>query len=1656
MSSDLVGRSETPAPGDPNGRQESEDRHPAIDRALGLVQGLANSRGIEEVRAPLVDKFTKLFLGRAAVALLDERSPEKLARMCVDSFFFLDRSRPERVDVEVLNPEVENAGWDEPVTVVRTNVSERPFIVDTIREFLSSYQDQHYQDLQIGHFVYPLIRVERDQDGKITDLFPPDHEGSTESMVHAEMKRVTKPDTLQALQEGTERRLSDVVKATDDFELMVDKIGDVVAELGLRIRDVRERRDEFREIQAFLRWLRDGGFVFLGYRSYDFLPYKNGEEAELAVQVEAGSGLGILQDESRSTYVEPVPLSEVGDEMRERALSGPLLIINKTNAESTVHRLVQMDYIGVKKLRADGRIVGEHRFLGLFTSQAYGEQAQEIPILRRKLEAVLENAGVAEGSHDYKEIITIFGKLPKEALFLASEEAIERDVRTILTRYNTEVVFVSLRYDALGRGMLVMVILPRKRFSGGFRRDFGEHLVNHYGAKVLNYNLALGGGDQALLHFHLGGKKEVLDKIDRTELEATVTELTRSWLDEVRENLAKVCEPEETHRLASYYGNAFAPEYKAANDPEVAVRDIMELEAMRTEDRRESVLFFDDGGEAGGCDLKFYIRGQQIILSDFMPVLENCGLRVIAVSPFDVRPQDAATDEAAVIYSFDVQASDGSKLDVEGRGDVLAEAILAVRAGDATNDAFNRLVQRIGMAWREVEVLRACSQFAFQIGAVPGQQTLISAFETHPGAGQLLFRLFHIRFDPEGDSDLAKREAEAERIRREFTYRLTQVRSLAYDRALRAFRIVIDAMVRTNYFRTGGRSPTQHSGGVPYTSFKFDCERLQSVSKSRLLYEVWVRSSRMEGIHLRGAAVARGGIRHSDRPDDFRTEILGLVYTQVVKNAVIVPSGSKGGFVCLRSSSDRQEMAEEARAQYRTLMRGLLDITDNLDSEPPERVVCYDSFDPYLVVAADKGTAPFSDMANQVAADYGFWLDDAFASGGSNGYDHKKVGITAGGAWESVKRHFREMGKNIQEQPFTVAGIGDMSGDVFGNGMLLSPVIRLVAAFDHRNVFIDPDPDPESSFQERKRLFEMDRSSWEDYDRSKLSPGGMIIDRSAKSVELTDEAWQALGLGDEVVPLDAESLIRAVLSAPVELLWNGGIGTYVKAENETNAEVGDTSNDAVRIDVGDLRAKVVGEGGNLGFTQAARVEYALGGGRINTDALDNSGGVDLSDREVNLKILLNEVVKSGAVSRDERNELLRKLTDTVASFVLEDNESQSWAVSLDEYRARRGVEQFWVLMGELGRIGLLDRDAEGLPSWDSLTARREANQSLTRPELSVLLSYAKLHLKSALLDSDLPDDPAAAAYFYDYFPSEAVELVGRELAAKHRLRREIVASQLTNDLVDVMGATFVVRVARETGQPPEAVARAWLVAAQLTRHRSLLKEMASREAEVSVAVTYRWAMGLARVLERTTRWLLVNCDPEDTTTSLIEGSLLGLEALRKRFHELVAGEDRNTFNSRVGQARGQGVDEAFAHNLVTLGFLDHLLEILRLARTTGADPVQAARVYYWVTDELNMPWMLRSIEEVSGESRWEQRWGLGLSHDLGAIRRNLTADALQNLREDDAGALVDALDSVGNGGQLLIRFHDLVEELRTEGPVTLASLSVAVQTIRHLALRQKT
>ncbi|HEX5727033.1 MAG TPA: NAD-glutamate dehydrogenase domain-containing protein, partial [Longimicrobiaceae bacterium] len=1215
----------------PSALEAASEPAVTVDELCSFLQ----RAGGEDVE--LLCDFARLFFAKVPRPLLQERSVEELGALTVAAFEFLKRSRPDVVNVEIADPRDE--GWRAPVSVLRAEMGDRPFIVDTIREYLSGEQ------IPILHYIYPVFRVQRDAQGQVVAVGEP-ASGGLEALVHCEIPHLASASRREEIRAEVERRLADVVEATRDFDAMLAAMDRVTAAVRGYVRRFPDHAEEYAEVAEFLRWLRDGNFVFLGYREYDIL----GEGDEATVAANAESGLGILADPESSKYQQPVRLATLTEEFRARVTGGPLLLVSKSNAESTVHRRARMDYVGIKKLDESGVVVGEWRFLGLFTSQGYAQNASEVPILRRKLKRLLDDSRTRPGSHDYKEIISIVQSIPKEELFAAPVEELRKEVDTVLSHIFSDEVTVALRPDPLRQGVAVLAILPRGRYSSEARQKVGDLLLERFGGPVLHHQLVMGDNDQARLHFFLK-TRDGQPPVDPREVEAEIARLIRSWEDRLRDALLALDGEEERERLAAAYAPAFSAEYRAASSPAAAVHDVVNIERMLRGGHAEAVHLRNaagpDDGVPGTTSLKLYLKGERLVLSDFMPILEDAGVRVIEVDTFAL---EGPSLPRVMIYSFAVQTRAGAAIPDE-HAEKLAEMLLAARTGDAQRDPFNALVLGVGLRWREVDMLRTYANYASQIGAIPSRLSPVRALLAYPRVARLLVDLFHARFAPGRHAT----KAELEALRRELGPELEKVTSLADDRALRRLMGLVEATVRTNYFRHGGADPTGRSGGVPYISIKVRCADVEELRRQRLLFEIYVHSSRMEGVHLRAAPVSRGGIRWSDRHDDFRTEVLGLVTTQVVKNATIVPSGSKGGFITKRTPPDRDQALAEAAEQYRTLIRGMLDVTDNLvDGKVvhPPQVVRHDADDPYLVVAADKGTAHLSDVANAVAAEYGFWLGDAFASGGGHGYDHKEEGITARGGWECVKRHFRELGKDIQATPFTVAGIGDMSGDVFGNGMLLSPQIRLVAAFDHRHVFVDPNPDPARSFAERKRLFALPRSSWDDYDRATLSPGAMIVPRASKELEVTPEARAALGLAEGVERLDGEGLVRAVLQAPVELLWNGGIGTYVKDREETHAEVGDTANDPVRVNADELRCKVIGEGGNLGLTQRARIAFALRGGRLNTDALDNSAGVDMSDHEVNLKILLNRVVQDGEMSTEQRNDLLREMTDEVSELVL--------------------------------------------------------------------------------------------------------------------------------------------------------------------------------------------------------------------------------------------------------------------------------------------------------------------------------------------------------------------------------------------------------------------
>ncbi|MBV8877600.1 MAG: NAD-glutamate dehydrogenase, partial [Gammaproteobacteria bacterium] len=1151
-----------------------------------------------------------------------------------------------------------------------------------------------------------------------------------------------------------------------------------------------------------LDWMEAQHFVFLGYRHYRL---ERGRSEDRLVP-DVHSGLGILR-EVRSRGGRP-RVSVLRGDVRTRARGPELLILTKANSTATVHRGELLDYVGVKTFDARGRVDGEHRFLGLWTSTAYFGSPRDIPVLRRKVERVIEHFGLDPASHDGKAVLAVLETYPRDELFQAGVPDLIRIVRGVVNLYERRTVRLLVRRDPYHRFYSCLVYVPRDRYNTEVRQRIEQIALAGFGGTSVESHAQISGASHARLHVLVRTDPAVRHRPDLAVIERHIGQAALTWSDRLREVLIERRGEAAGLALAARYGRAFPIGYQEDVTPLEVLDDLQVLESLRDQSR---VLQLSLHRPAGQKPQRVHLRivrlGDPVPISDVLPMLENFGLRVISERPYELAWPEGG---AAWIQDFELEHRDALSVDIARVEANFRAAFSAAWTGAIENDGFNRLVIAADLEAREIVVLRAYCRYLLQTGVPFSQASMERTLAAHALIARSLVRLFQMRFDP-AHAASARGERNAATLITQIRTSLEAVTSLDEDRILRAYLTLVQATLRTNFYQTT-------AAGTPrgYLSFKLDPAKIPDLPLPRPKFEIFIYSPRVEGVHLRMGEVARGGIRWSDRREDFRTEVLGLMKAQNVKNTLIVPVGAKGGFVPKRlPAGTREEVQAEVIACYQTFIRGLLDLTDNIVSGrivPPAQLVRRDVDDPYLVVAADKGTATFSDIANAISAEYGFWLGDAFASGGSAGYDHKKMGITARGGWECVKRHFREMGIDTQKTDFTVIGIGDMSGDVFGNGMLLSRHIRLVAAFDHRHIFIDPEPDAAVSFAERARLFALPRSSWDDYDRSKLSRGGGVFARSAKSIPLSAEARGLLLLDSaSAAPND---VIRAILTLPVDLLWNGGIGTYVKATEERNAEVGDRTNDALRINGVQLLAKVVGEGGNLGLTQRGRIEYALARGRLNTDFIDNSAGVNTSDVEVNIKILLNPLLVAGKLARGERNRLLARMTSEVAALVLRNNYLQSQAISILELQGASRLPEYQHLIRALEREGVLNRALEFLPSDDELSERRKSGVGLTRPELAILLAYSKIWLNNHLLDSDVPEDPYLSAELIRYFPAPVQQRFPRAIR-HHRLRREIIATATTNSLVNRMGPTFVPRVQGDTGAAPAQIARAYTAAREI-------------------------------------------------------------------------------------------------------------------------------------------------------------------------------------------------------------------------------------------------
>jgi len=1602
------------------------------NRATRLEEVLALVRTrLAGAQRDVLERFVARYFGQVDPEDLDERSPADLYGAALSHWSFARKRGPGHARVRALNPSIEEHGWQSTHTIIEIVNDDMPFLVDSVT------MEVNRHGLTLHLIVHPIVAVLRGDDGVLADIAGEHAAGGRESFIHVEVDRVTEPELLHALAADVERVLTDVRLAVTDWKKMHGQVMRALAELDAQAPPIPA--EELAEGKAFLAWMADGHFTFLGYRAHD-LVQADGEDV---LRIVADSSLGILREAKGKEIA--TSFAALPPEVRAYAHQPELLIVTKANARSTVHRPGYLDYVGVKRFDATGNVRGEHRFLGVYTSMAYSAKPGDIPLLRRKTANVVKRAGLASGSHAGKALLNILDHYPRDELFQTSEDELLRTAMGILHLGERQRFRLFVRRDMFDRFVTCMIYAPRENYTTELRRKWQAILVQAFSGGNAEFNVHVSESVLARVLVTVRTTPGKIPAYDVRELEARLAAAARRWDDDLRAALVDDAGEARGNQLFGQFAGALPAGYRDDFSARAAVPDIAMMACLSDERPLGMTLYRPLEAEPGTLRFKLFHLGGPVTLSDSLPMLERMGLRVIDERPHKVSPPGRP---AVWLHDFGIQ-SPLLDADADGLHPVFEDAFGRIFRGEVENDDFNRLVVAARVPAGEIVILRAYAKYMRQIGFPLSQAFVEATLAANAGIARDLVALFKARFDPAvaatgaAPADVDLRAVDAALA---IESALDQVENLSEDRVLRQYLALILATTRTNFWRRD-RDGRRRS----FVSFKFDPAKVPGLPEPRPMYEIYVYSPRFEGIHLRGGRVARGGLRWSDRLEDFRTEILGLVKAQMVKNVVIVPVGSKGGFVLKRAPAptDRDAYLKEGIACYQDYLRALLDLTDNRVGErivPPPQVRRFDPDDPYLVVAADKGTATFSDYANAISREYGFWLGDAFASGGSAGYDHKAMGITARGAWESVKRHFREMGRDTQTQDFTVVGIGDMSGDVFGNGMLLSKHIRLVAAFDHRHIFLDPDPDPVTAHAERERLFRLPRSSWSDFDPSRISAGGGVHTRTAKSIAITPEVKAALAIDvDSMTPTE---LVSAILKAPVDLLYNGGIGTYVKAASETQAQVGDRANDALRVDGRELRCKVVGEGGNLGFTQRGRIEYAQAGGRIFTDAIDNSGGVDTSDHEVNIKILLGLAVADGELTEKQRNALLVEMTDEVAALVLRDNYFQTQVLSVTGRVARELLDAQQRFIQFLEKSGRLNRAIEYLPSDDEFAERRASGRGLSGPEGAVLLAYAKIWLYDELVASPLPDDPWVGTALARYFPHALAERYTVYMN-RHPLKREIIATHVINSTLNRVGSTFVHRLVEGTGAQAHEIVRAYLLSREIFGFVELWKPIEALDNRIDDALQSAMLIDMSRELERGTTWFLRSRRLSDDMGTTIAHFAPRVEALAARLPALLDEASRARLVAAVADYAGKGVPAPLATRVVTLDALYSTLDIVEVAAATNRPVELVAEIYFALSTRLEMPWLHDTIMRLPGDQHWQMLAKAAMHDDLSGLQRTIAGEILGG--GGDIAARDDLLAAWQERNRRAIeRVVALLGELRAAPAADSAMLAVALRELRNL------
>ncbi|MDH3747942.1 MAG: NAD-glutamate dehydrogenase [Gammaproteobacteria bacterium] len=1596
------------------------------DAKAGIIDAIVASRSQTTVlgNRAQIKLYLAQYFADVPVEDLQGRSESTMARVALEHLEFGAIRRPGRALLRIYNPNEQTHGYSSNYTFIEMINDDMPFLVDSVSAAIIR------QNLAVHITVHPVIKILRDGKGNLQSIQDrDDKDGRNESFVRFAIDRETDPKHLKLLETEILKVLADVRLSVRDWREMRKMMA--VARDSMQFGPPGVDEDLREESQALLDWMIDDRFTFLGYREYRLS--ERGERVFL--KAAPGTGLGLLAHDERGTDA-----IELTKEMRRLTRSKDWLIITKANSRSTVHRPAYLDYVGVKVYDNNGKAVGELRFIGLFTSIAYSESPRHIPLLRLKVEKILDRSHVNPQGHRGKALMHIIDTFPRDELFQGTVSDLARTTLGVLNLQDRQRVRFFLRRDTFRRFFSCLVYVPREKYATAVRRKMELILKEEFDGTSVDSSVQIFDSPLARVHIIVRTPPGDRPRISIHDIEERVANVVVTWTDKVYRELQDLFGADEGQRLHRLYGHVFPAGYQEDTKPRDACSDISRIDNMRQDGEMRTVhLYKPDESEPGHVHFIVYSDEEPLVLSDAFPILENMGVDVYTERPYELKLTD---DDSFWIQDFHLRHESGSEIEVESSERGFEECFVRVLNRQLEDDGMNRLVLAADLDWRQISLLRCYAKYLQQLGLPFSQAYMDDVLVAHAGLVRLFVSQFETQFDP--SLKKATRKRKLEEVIPSVKRSVARARNVDEDRILNAFAGAIAATLRTNYFlRDDGNEPKS------YISIKLDPTVMPEVPLPRPRFEIFVYSPEIEGVHLRGGEIARGGLRWSDRREDFRTEVLGLMKAQVVKNTVIVPTGAKGGFFCKHlPTDDRDAMLATGISCYKTFISGLLDITDNvIDGKvtTPTDVIRRDAEDPYLVVAADKGTATFSDIANGISAEYGFWLDDAFASGGSAGYDHKKMGITARGAWEAVKRHFREQGLNTQKDPFTVAGIGDMSGDVFGNGMLLSRKIKLVAAFNHLHIFIDPDPDMAASFRERNRLFKKGRSGWGDYNESLISKGGGVFSRQAKTIRLSNDARTMLGT-DETT-MKPNELIRAILRMKVDLLWNGGIGTYVKASSEGHIDVGDRSNDGVRVDANELNCRVVGEGGNLGLTQRARIEYSLNGGRINTDFIDNSAGVDSSDREVNIKILLSDVAKIKSMTRPRRDELLASMTDDVAELVLRNNYLQTQAISMSEIRSLERIDETARLITNLERTGLLDRDLEFLPDDIEIEERRARKQGFTRPELAVVLSYAKIDLYNGLIDSNETLEDFLRIDPLRYFPT-ILRRRYSDLRAGHRLSRQILATLIANDIINRMGPAFVKRIQMDTGAEIVTIARAYTVARQVCRAGNLLKTIESLDHKIPATAQMSMMFEVSRSLRHICYWLIEHFGNDFEIEATVLRLKDGVTAVYTRTGAAMSTPARVRHQNAAENYMKMGVPEKLANRMSSLLLTRAALDIADLAAEYKRDVLETAKIYSAFNENLGFYWLHVSVEDLEVHGRWQAIARSNLRDEFYRIRREIASQMLRKQSKRDMNIRVK--NWLQNHTMEVERYKHMIEEMKIRGQIDFATLSVAAQELRDL------